>query len=181
MLTILSVLLTVLPLSFSDPITYPICQDPPPDSTMIPTLSHCQGLVGAIFTLGLHQRGEPVLYTEDPSQRIRSYKVPFSFHFPLLPNECEFHIEEIVAGGDIFPTRLLAEGAQGLVENCMERGIDGAATLGRVTVGPRGAIDVVLRKKGHVDGGVHLLDLTNVQLSKPGSLSRPSPSLVEDR
>ena len=98
----------------------------------------------------------------------------------MLPNECEFHIEEIVAGGDIFPTRLIAEGAQGLIENCIEQGIDGAATLGRVTVGPRGAIDVVPRKKGHVGGGVHLLDLTNVELSKSGSRSGPSSSVVED-
>ena len=51
-----------------------------------------------------------------------------------------------------FPTKLVAEKADEIVEKCMKRGIDGAVTIGAVVVGPERVTVVVLMRK-RVDGG----------------------------
>lgn len=182
MLAILSILLTALPFSLSD---HPICQDPPPGPPFIPTLSGCQNLVNDIFAISTMQHDEPILWSQHPPTSLRSRKLPYSFKDPFKSNDCEFVVASIVEGeDDVFPTRLIAEAADGIVESCMEEGIDGAETIGTDAVGPKGVIAVVLLKRlmerGGVSGGLHPLNVTNVQLSKPGNLSGLYSSLVED-
>lgn len=85
---------------------------------------------------------------------------------------------------DTFPTKVVAEKAEELVEECLERGIDGAETVGAVAVGPRRVIAVVLMRKGaRKDGvgrGTFELNMANVTRLGAGNFSGMSPSLIED-
>ena len=181
MLTILSILLVALPISFP----HPLCQNPPPVPRFIPTLSDCQNLVKDIYAISTMQHDEPILWSEHPSATYRSRKLPYSFKDLFDSNDCEFIVAPIDAGEyDVFPTRLVAEGANGLVESCMEQGIDGAATVGVELVGPKGVIALVMLKRlmktGGPSRGLQPLNVTNVRLSKPDVLSGLLSSLVAD-
>lgn len=74
--------------------------------------------------------------------------------------------------------------AGAIIENCMERGIEGAETLGAVAVGPKQVIALILVKKAWtregVSEGLVQLNLTNAKLWRPGSRLGRIPSLVED-
>ena len=178
MLTILSILLVVLPLCSSNI----ICQNPPPSSFYIPTLSDCQDLVNDIFAISIMQHDEPIHWSNHPSAVYRNRILPYSFLDPSYINDCEFVVAALEdSAQDIFPTKVVAEAARGVVESCLERGIGGAQTLGSHTVGPKGVIAVVMLKRVIATGGVSApLNLTDIQLSKPGRLSRPLSSLAED-
>lgn len=181
MLTILSLLLFALPLSLPEP----LCQDPPPVPGFIPTLSDCQDLVNDIYAISTMQHDELILWSEHPTAMYRNRKLPYSFKDPFRSNDCEFIVTPVSHGEyDVFPTRLVAEGADGLVASCMEEGIHGAETVGAEIVGPKGVIAIVMlrrvTKTGGLSAGLHPLNVTNVRLSKPGSLSGLLASLVED-
>ena len=66
----------------------------------------------------------------------------------------------------------------------MERGIEGAETLGAVAVGPKQVIALIMVKKAWtregVSEGLVQLNLTDARLSRPGSRWGRIPSLVED-
>ena len=70
------------------------------------------------------------------------------------------------------------------MQKCMERGIEGAETLGAVAVGPALVLAVIVLRKvsnsGSGSGGVHGLNMVNATLLRPGNFSRISQSLVED-
>ena len=179
MLTILSILLVALPLSLSDP----LCQDPPPSSTLLPIYSECQVLVNAIFTLAEQQHDEPIHWSEHPSAVLRSRQLPWSFRIPMSLNNCEFVVGTTQPGeDDTFPTRLIAAAANRVAVLCLAR--RRPKTIGAELVGPRGVIAVAMRKRlvngERASDGLHLLNLTNVLLSKPGGLSGLPSSLVED-
>ena len=128
------------------------------------------------------QQDEPILWSEHPAAIYRSHKLPYSFIDPSYINDCEFVVAAIEDGAqDIFPIRFVAEAARGIVESCLERGIDGAETMGSDTVGPKGVIAVVMLKRIITTGWVLApLNLTDIRLSKPGRITRPLSSLVED-
>ena len=179
MLAILSILLVALPFSLSDP----LCQDPPPRPTDLPIYSECQVLVNAIFAIADQQHDAPILWSENPSATIRSRQLPHSYTFPLLLNNCEFVVGTIQDDeDDIFPTRLIAAAAGRIATLCLDQ--RQPKTIGAELVGPKGVIAVAMRKRPvngeRVSGGLDLLNVTNVRLSKPGSLSGLPSSLVED-
>ena len=66
----------------------------------------------------------------------------------------------------------------------MERGIDGAETVGAVTVGLKCVIAIVLMRKERMGGGVGAevleLHMTNVTMVEPGNFSAGSPPVVEE-
>ena len=69
------------------------------------------------------------------------------------------------------------------MEWCLERGVDGAETLGAASVGPKKVLFVVLIRKGwgRGDGGsVGLLGTGNMTLLGGGNSSGLETSLVED-
>ena len=179
MLTILSVLLVALPLSLSDP----VCQDPPPASTLLPIYSECQILVNSIFAIADQQHDAPLLWTDHPPPMQRSRPLPWTFRFPMSLNNCEFVVGTTQPGeDDTFPTRLIAAAAFRIAAQCLDR--RRPKTIGTELVGPRGVIAVAMRKRvengERVSGGLHLLNVTNVPLSEPGGLSGLPSSLVED-
>ena len=176
MLTILSILLVALPLSLSDP----ICQDPPPSSSLIPTLSDCEVLVHAIFAIAGQQYDRPVHWTKHPSEYTRG-QLPKTYNFPLRRNDCEFVVNTIQDNeDDTFPTRVIAAAANRIVGLCLDEDFGGRHTIGSEVVGPKGVIAVAMRKKPvneeMVSGGLHPLNLINVTLSKPGGSSGLSSS-----
>lgn len=96
-----------------------------------------------------------------------------------MTNDCEFLVDALPTSShdtDTFPTRLIAEAAERIVEKCMVEGIDGAETIGASAVGPKRVIVVILKKRGwNVQ-----LNGTDVTLLKPGNFSGSIPSLIED-
>ena len=179
MLTILSILLVALPLSLSEP----ICQDPPPRSSLIPTYGDCQVLVDSIIELAVEQHAAPIFWTEHPSATIRSRQLPHAYNLPLRLNDCEFAVGTTQDDeDDIFPTRLVAEAAYRITVLCLEQ--RRPPTIGAELVGPKGVIAVAMRKRlvngERVSGGLHPLNLTNLRLSKPDNLSGLLSSPVED-
>ena len=181
MLATLSLLLVIIPLSLSEP----ICQNPAPPASYIPNLVDCQDLVKAIFAASVLQGDEPILWSRSPSAFARSRKLPYSFKSPFASSDCEFIIDELHGGSqDTFPTKLVAEKAEEIVEKCMERGIDGTETVGAVTVGPKCVIAIVLMRKERMGGGVGAevleLNMTNVTMVGPGNFSAGSPPFVEE-
>ena len=181
MLAILSLLLTTLPPS----LTEPLCHNPPPVPSYIPNLDDCQTLVSAIFAISEHQHDEPILWSRHPSASVEHRKLPYSFTDPLASNDCEFIVDALHdESQDTFPTKLIGKAAAAVVEKCMEGGIDGAETLGAVAVGPKLAIAVVLTKKWWMRGGrsegLDLFNVTNARLLGPGVHSGLNSALVED-
>lgn len=165
MLAILFFLLTVLTLS----LTGPVCQNPPPEPTYIPNLGDCLNLLSDIMTISRQQHDAPIIWGRDPSGFDRR-KLPYSFANPLSSNDCEFIVEALYDDiQDTFPTRLIAEAAEAIVQKCM---IDGTETLGAVTVGPKRVIAVSLSKRWWErgrNGRLGLLNVTNARLLRLGS------------
>lgn len=185
MLAILSILLTAFPLSFTLSHSEPMCQDPPPPASYIPNLSDCQHLVQVIFAASKLQDDEPILWSRHPSALVRNRKLPYTFAEPFASSDCEIIVDAIQEQSqDTFPTKLIGEKAEELVQKCMERGIEGAETLGAVAVGPALVLAVIVLRKvsnsGSGSGGVHGLNMVNATLLRPGNFSRISQSLVED-
>lgn len=181
MLAIPSLLLATLPLS----LTEPVCLNPPPAASYIPNLTDCLHLVDDIFAISALQDDEPILWSRSPSAFVRNRRLPYSFIDPSATSDCEFIVDTLREGSyDTFPTKLVAEKAEEIVEKCMKRGIDGAATIGAVVVGPERVIVVVLMRKGwmaeSVSRGLTELNVTNVTLLRPGNFSALSPSLIGD-
>ena len=177
---ILSLLLVILPLSLSEP----ICQNPAPPASFIPNLVDCQNLVKDIVAASILQGDEPILWSRSPSALVRNRKLPYSFKSPFAHSDCEFVVDGHHEGDqDTFPTKLVAEKAEEIVNKCMERGIDGAETVGAVVVGPKRVIVVVLMRKERIRGGVgaEVLKLvTNATMVGPGNFSAGSPPFIED-
>lgn len=112
-----------------------------------------------------------------PNPLIRNRKLPYSFLDPLPSNDCEFVVDVLKGDGslDVFPTKLVAEKAEEIVNWCMERGVDGAQTLGAVSVGPKKVLVVVMMRKGWGRGGGGLVGLLGT-----GNSSGLLTSFVED-
>lgn len=169
---ILTLLLVALPLLRSEP----ICQNPPPPASFIPNLANCTSLVDWIYAISGLQDDQPILWSRNPSSFVRNRRLPYSFKDPLESSDCEF-IVDVLRGGsqDTFPTKLIAEKAGEIVEKCMERGIDGAETVGAAAVGPKLVIAVILMRKGwkgnSVSEGLVELNMRNVTLLRPGNFS----------
>ena len=181
MFAVLSILLTTLPLSLS----VPMCQNPPPPPSIIPNLTDCQHLVSTILAISKLQHDRPILWSQYPSSFVRSRKLPYSFTENHALNDCEFIVDALYEGAqDAFPTKLVGEMAGAIIENCMERGVEGAETLGAVAVGRKQVIALILVKKAWtregVSEGLIQLNLTNARLSRLGSRLGRIPSLVED-
>ncbi len=70
------------------------------------------------------------------------------------------------------------------MEKCLERGVDGAETLGAVAVGPGHVITVMLKKKGWLRGSGSAalveLNVTDAALARLGKSSKTAPSSVEE-
>ena len=184
MFATLSILFVALPLLHSKPTT-PICQNPPAAASSVPNLASCRDLVEDVFTAAQLDGNEPVLWSRNPSASVRHHKLPFSFTDPLGPSDCEFIVDELRQGSeDSFPTKLIAEKADELVLECLERGIRGAPTIGAVAVGPKRAIVVILTKNWEtgdgLGGGLLELNTTNVTLVGPGNLAGLRPDFVGD-
>ncbi len=181
MLTTLSFLLAALPLLLSEP----ICSDPPPPPSYIPNLTHCHHLVDWIFAISKLQHDEPILWSRNPSAFVRNRKLPYYFTDPLASQDCVFIVDTLHEGDyDTFPTYLVAEQAENIVKKCMERGIDGAETVGAVAVGPKHVLAVILVREPSTRGSVGRerleLNMTNVTLMGTGNSSGLSPPFVED-
>ena len=134
-----TLLLATLPLS----LTEPVCQRPPP--AYVANLTDCLHLVDDIFAISAVQDDEPVLGSRNPSAFVRNRRLPYSCTDPFETDDCEFIVEVLREGSyATFPTKLVAEQADQIVEKCMKRGIDGAATIGAVVVvGPERVVVVV--------------------------------------
>lgn len=157
----------------------PICQDPPPEPTFIPNLDDCINLLSDIMTISRQQHDAPIVWSRGPSGFDRK-RLPYSFADPLSSNDCEFIVEALYDDSqDTFPTRLIAEAAEAIVQKCM---IDGTETLGAVTVGPKRVVAVFLTKRwwerGGRDGRLGLLNVTNARLLRPGSHTWLNPALL---
>lgn len=181
MLAILSFLLAALPLLLSEP----ICSDPPPPPSYIPNLTHCQHLVDWIFAISKLQDDEPILWSRNPSAFVRNRKLPYYFTDPLASRDCAFIVDALHEGDhDTFPTYLVAEQASNIVRKCMERGIDGAETVGAVAVGPKHVLAVILTReplmRGNGGGDMLEINMTNVTLMGTGNFSGLSPPFVGD-
>lgn len=166
MFATLSLLLAALPLVLSDP----ICQNPPPPASFIPNLANCSHLVEWIYAISKLQDDEPILWSRSPTAFVRNRRLPYSFKDPLASSDCEF-IVDVLRGGnqDTFPTKLVAEKAEAIVQKCMEQGIDGAETVGATAVGPKHVIAVVLaRKRSMGDSLSQGLIGLNMSLNFPG-------------
>ena len=181
MLTILSFLLAALPLLLSEP----ICLDPPPPPSYIPSLIHCQHLVEWMFAISRLHDDEPILWSRNPSAFVRNRKLPYYFTDPFASRDCAFIVDTLHEGeDDTFPASLVAEQAENIVKKCMEQGIDGVETVGAVAVGPKQVLSVVLMRRqtmrGSVGGDFLELNMTNVTLMGTGNFSGLHPPLVED-
>ena len=181
MFAVLPILRTTLPFSLPEP----LCQYPPAPPSVVPKLSDCQHLVSTILAISRLQHDEPIHWSHHPYASDRSRKLPYSFTEPHALNDCEFVVDALYEGAqDEFPTKLIGKAAGAIVENCMERGIGGAATLGAVAVGPEQVIVVVLIRKTWtrrgVSEGLVQLNVTNSGLSRPGSRLRRNSSLVQE-
>lgn len=175
MLAVLSLFLAILPVS----LTGPVCQDPPPEPTYIPNLNGCLKLVSDIMTISRQQHDVPIVWSRGPSGFDRK-RLPYTFADPLSSNDCEFIVEALFDDSqDTFPTRLIAEAAEAIVQKCM---IDGAETLGAVAVGPKRVVGVFLTKRwwerGYRDGRLGLLNVTSARLLRPGSHTWLNPALL---
>lgn len=87
-------------------------------------------------------------------------------------SDCEFIVDALYEESqDTFPTRVVAQKAEEIFQKCIERGIDGAETVGAVAVGPKHVIAVILKKTGWMrnseSGGMYELNMTNVTLLGP--------------
>ena len=181
MLTVLFILSTILQISLAEP----TCQIPLPLPASIPNLSDCHSLVFYIFAISLLQHDEPILWSRNPTSFPWHRKLPYHFRDPLPSNDCEFVVDALYERSeDIFPTKLIGEAAEDVVEKCLEQGIDGAETLGAVAVGPGHVITVMLKKKGWLrgsgGGALVALNVTNVALLRLGNSSELAPSTIED-
>ena len=181
MFATISLLLATLPLSLCEP----ICQEPPPPTSDIPNITDCHDLINDIYAASKLQGDEPILWSESPSTFVKNRKLPYSFKNLFASSDCEFIVDALLEGSqDTFPTKLIGEGAEQIVQKCMELGIDGAETVGAVAVGPKRVIAVVLTKKGrngsNMSGGTFELNMTNLTLLGPGIISGLSLSLIED-
>lgn len=180
MFATISLLLATLPLSLCEP----ICQKPPPPASDIPNITDCHDLINDIYAASKLQGDEPILWSQSPSAFVRNRKLPYSFKNLFASSDCEFIVDALHEGSqDTFPTKLIGEGAEQVVQKCMEQGIDGAETVGAVAVGPKRVIAIVLTKRwsgSSMSGGTFELNMTNVTLLGPGIFSGLSPSLIED-
>lgn len=181
MFATISLLLATLPLSLCEP----ICQKPPPHASNIPNITDCHDLINDVYAASKLQGDEPILWSQSPSAFVRNRKLPYSFKSLFASSDCEFIVDALHEGSqDTFPTKLIGEAAEQIVQKCMEQGIDGAETVGAVAVGPKRAIVVVLTKKrwnrSNMSGGTFGLNMTNVTLLGPGIILGLSPSLIED-
>lgn len=159
----------------------PICQDPPPEPTYIPNLDDCLSILSDIVTISTQQHHAPIIWSRDPSGFDRQ-KLPYTFADFFSSNDCEFIVEALHDDSrDTFPTRLVAEAAEAIVQKCL---IDGTETLGAVTVGPKRVIAVVLSKRwwgrGDRDGRLGLLNVTNATLLGPGSHTGLISALIKE-
>lgn len=177
MLVILFLFLGLLLPSLAEP----ICQDPPPEPTYIPNLDDCLNILSDMVTISLQQHYAPIIWSRDPSGVDRQ-KLPYTFADPFSSNDCEFIVEALNEDSrDTFPTRVVAEAAEAIIQKCM---IDGTKTLGAVTVGPKRVIAVVLSKRwwdrGGRDGGLGLLNVTNARLLGPGNHTGLNSAMVKE-
>lgn len=179
-LTILSILLTIFPLSRS----FPRCQNPPPARALLPSLSDCRNLVNAIWAIGEVEEDADILWSRHPSIFYRNHQLPWVFRGNHPSSDCEFVVDTIRDNEyDRFPTWMVAEAAHAIVEECIARGIRGIQTLGGTYIEPKEVITVIVGKRnvggGMREGLVHL-NLTNVTLTRPGRLLGPLSSTVEE-
>ncbi|CAF9941695.1 hypothetical protein IMSHALPRED_002852 [Imshaugia aleurites] len=182
MRTILLILLTTPLLS----LTEPICSNPPPIPYYMPNLDDCLSLVAHIFYISKLQDDEPILWSGNPSALVRNRKLPYVFKDSLASTDCAFFVDALHPGDeDTFPTELIGETALEIVRKCMEEGIDGAATVGAGSVGPKRTIAVILIRpgveRGSQSGGTFDLNMTNVTLLGTGNSSGLAPSSTEDK
>lgn len=178
-LTILSILLTIFPLSRS----LPRCQNPPPARSLLPSLSDCRNLVHAIWAIGEAEEDADILWARHPSIFYRNHKLPWVFRGNHPSSDCEFVVDAVRDNEyDRFPTWKVADAADAIVEECLGRGIGGIQTLGGAYVGSKGVITIILVKRdvrGGVNEGLIHLNMTNVTLIGPGRPLGSLPSRVE--
>lgn len=183
MLAILAFLFYHLPLS----VAQPTCVEPPPQLAQIPNLHDCYELVVSIYESATQQHDAPILWSHRPPEGVRSRKLPYVYRYPhRRDNNCAFVVTWAYddRDEDTFPTKLIAESADEVVEKCMEVGIEGVETIGAGFAGPREVIAVVLvkdpRTLGAIGGGLGLMNMTNTTLLGPGSLSGLVSSLTAE-
>ena len=178
-LTILSILLTIFPLSRS----LPLCQNPPPARSLLPSLSDCRNLVNAIWAIGEAEEDADILWSRHPSIFYRNHKLPLAFRGNHPSSDCKLVIDTVRDNEyDRFPTWKVADAADAVVEECLGRGIRGIQTLGGAYVGPKGVITITLVKRdvrGAVSEGLVYLNMTNATLIGPGRPVGSLPSRVE--
>ena len=180
MLVTLSLLLAALPLSLCRPPKPPICQTPPPPAVFIPNRAGCHNLVADIYKMAEEEYDEPFIWSTNPPSASAVYrKTPFSYTGPQGTNDCEFLVDALTEGSqDTFPTKLVAQAAESVVQKCMDEGVEGGKeTLGGVAVGPKRVFAVILRRLERSRSGV--LNTTNVQLLGPGNGSGLNTSNIE--
>ena len=160
----------------------PLCHIPPPPPDQIPTLSDCQDLLQEISAIATLEDNDPLVWSRFPPAGLGSRKLPFPFADPRPSNDCEFVVDTLYKGDryeDTFSTGDVALAAKGVLETCLEEGVEGGKTIGAQIVGPKRIIVVLLLKKSSSVGGVrglHVLNGTNgtvelVQItSEPGTL-----------
>ena len=160
----------------------PHCHIPPPPPDQIPTLSDCHDVLQEISTIATLEDNDPVLWSRFPPAGVGSRKIPFPFADPRPSNDCEFVVDALYKGEryeDTFSTAQVALAAKGILETCLQEGVEGEKTIGAQIVGPKRIIVVLLLKKSSVIrgvGGLHVMNGTNgtVELvhltSEPGTL-----------
>ena len=160
----------------------PLCHIPPPPTDQIPTLSDCQDLLQEISAIATLEDNDPILWSRFPPAGGGSRKLPYPFADPRPSNDCEFVVDTLYKGEryeDTFSTGEVATVAKGVLETCLEAGVEGEKTIGAEIVGPKRIIVVLLLKKSSVNrgvGGLHVMNGTSetvelVQItSEPGSL-----------
>ena len=142
-------LLVVFAYANPTPTPTPTCVNPPPSWSIIPHLGDCLDVTEAILGIARTQRNRPQVWSRAPRTPGHGLKLPVSFSFPGEGgNTCEFVVDVVSESAlDIFPTKMIAGAADGLINDCLIGNRREASTVGHTLAGPRQVVQVTMRKK----------------------------------
>ena len=152
--------------TFTSAIGVPDCVRPAPPPTSLPTIADCDRLLQLIAVTARLQRNMPLTWSRRPPQT-SGQKLPAYFSY-VAGNACEFVVDVKRGSGgeydeDVFPTGDVVYVGRDIVLNCLVGEAGAEDTVGSDMVGPRGVLELRLRKKGverAADGSLNLLNGT---------------------
>lgn len=149
----------------------PDCVRPAPHPSSLPTIADCEKLLQLITVVARMQRNMPLTWSRHPPG-VAGQKLPAYFSYGT-GNECEFVVDarggsEVEHVEDVFPTGDVVFVGRDIVETCLVGEAGAEDTVGSDMVGPRGVVELRLRKKGVervADGSLNLLNGTLLGLN----------------